>query len=639
MPTLGVSFPLHPDESLSGALFRVAGTAGYATTQQMIEFAGFSFTRLESIASKDPAVAGPAIAELLGVPLDEVVRHFHQNHPDGFFDFFGTRIRTKHRDITGRRVAPMALRQANYMRALWQLKPFSFDPHSLEMLLSNCPHCGKPLDYLRSLGVERCMACTDYEYGLPKPTIDFRDFPQPILAIEDREALDFVAGLIDPDPDVRASFAPNLDDELCSLTRGELFELTLALCCVADQDTSRSTTSIARPTTREDHARIFTPDALSAAGRAVMQWPGGFNQLCETARAGMAERGFFGAKAELGQIYALQVDRSLTQATRDVTRTAIARNMRETASTNMVRRVEFRGGIDLITTSAAAKKYGIRGKLFPRLARDGRVKVYRSLAKKGPVMFREDQIAEIAAIREDVEAVSSVGVRLGIPPSVVREIAKEGLLIPEGGPVLHLLVGKEYYRRSSVDRLISAIEVATKPNPGGSNYARLTKSMNALPPGSKPWVTVIKAILNGDLEVFQVEGRLNAVLIKLATRTQGELLDAVKGVVADASSPDRKVTRGEAAELLNSTTSMVASLAAFGALPRGIVTVGDVQRCAREYSFVPEIAARMKTSFKFVRARLAERNVHPAFAAGPDRGLVFSRMQVDAVLNAGAGND
>jgi hypothetical protein len=206
------------------------------------------------------------------------------------------------------------------------------------------------------------------------------------------------------------------------------------------------------------------------------------------------------------------------------------------------------------------------------------------------------------------------------------------LLTPEHGPVLHLLVGKEYYRRSSVDRLISAIEAATKPNPGGSNYARLTKSMNALPPGNKPWATVIKAVLNGDLDVFQIEGRLSATLIKLATRTQGELVEAVKDVVADASSPDRKVTQGEAAELLNSTTSMVVSLAAFGALPRGTLTIGDVRRCAREYSFVPEIAARMNTSLKFVRARLAERNVHPVFAAGADWGLVFSRVQVDAVL-------
>lgn len=432
MAALGVPFPLRPDESLSGALFRAAGVAGFTITQQMIEVAGFRYVRLESIASRNPVAAAPPIAELLGVGVEEVARHFHQDYPDGSCEFFGTRIRSRHRDITARRVAPTALRQANYMRALWQLKCFGFDPRSLEVLLSNCPRCGEPLRLIHSLGVEHCTACIDFEFGLPKPAVDLRDFPQPTLEVTDREALDFVVDLVDPDPDVRASFAPDLHDELRCLSRGEIFELVLAFCCVAEQDAARSTTSIARPTTREDYLRIFTPDALAAAGRIVMQWPQGFDRLCETARAGMLDRGgFFGAKAELGQIYSLQVDRSLTEATRAVAKAAIARNMCLTASTNQVRRVESRGRNDLITAQAAAEKYNIRRKVFPRLAGDARLEVHRTAAAKSPMLFRDDQIAEIAAIREDLEAVSSVGTRLGVPPSAVREIATAGALLQD----------------------------------------------------------------------------------------------------------------------------------------------------------------------------------------------------------------
>ena len=72
----------------------------------------------------------------------------------------------------------------------------------------------------------------------------------------------------------------------------------------------------------------------------------------------MADRGFFGAKAELGQIYAIQVDRSLSEQTRQVAKCAIRRNMELTAESHQVRRTEFRGRTDLITTQAASRKHG-----------------------------------------------------------------------------------------------------------------------------------------------------------------------------------------------------------------------------------------------------------------------------------------
>lgn len=635
MSTLGVRFPLKPDESLSGVLFRAAGEAGFLITQQMMDVAGFRHTRIETAAGKEPELAAKPKARLLGITATEVAGHFHQMHADGTCQWFGTKLRARHRDITLRRLAPMALRDANYLRAVWQLKCFPFDPRSLELLLEECPQCGSSLSFHRSLGVERCFACAEFdEFGLPAPTIDLRDFPQPMLEVKDREALNFVVDLIDPDPDVRAGFNPSLHDDLRGLTRGEIFELALALCCVAEQDTARSTTSVARPTSRDDHLRVFTPDKLAAAGRTVMRWPTGFDELCDAARSGLADRGFFGAKAELGQIYAIQVDKSLSEHTRQVAKKAIRRNMELTAGSHQVRRTEFRGRTDLITTQAASEKHGIRRKLFGRLARDPRLEVHRSAAAKGPVLFRDDQISEIAAIRDDLEAVSAVGVRLGIPPSAVRDLSEAKLIVREDGPVMHLMTGKEYYRRSSVDALIARINASTKPNRSTSKYVRLTKCMNALPPGDKPWSTVVTAILAGSLEVFQIDGRLEATLIKLATHTQGDFMEVVKDAVPSAVSPDRTVTQSEAAEILNTSTRMVSDLAALGAIPKTGLTYAAVERCAREYVFVPEISARIGVSPKLVRTVLGSRKIVPVFEVGPRYGLVFSRSQVDRQLLA-----
>ncbi|MGR3398422.1 MAG: hypothetical protein ACU0CL_05125, partial [Paracoccus sp. (in: a-proteobacteria)] len=505
MPTLPISLSVAADEHLAGALCRATAANGRRFPSEVLALVDIETLHPASIAATLDEMDAAAIAELLGTEVASLRRATHPIADDGRCLFFGTSIRTKHREGPVRRVSPRGLANAPYIRAMWQLRPIGFDPRTKELLISDCPVCGAGLGFSRTYGVCFCDRCArNDDLGFVQPAVDLRDFPQPLVEIEDMAALDFVTGLVDPDPTVRERFAPALDDDLTGLDRGEIFDLCMAIVGVLNQDPKRAVTSPAKPTTRSDYERLYTPERLAEAGRIIMGWRTGFDGLCERARATAHDRpGFYGIKSELGQVYALTVDRTLTENVRKVVREAVLRNMATSSADIAVRRTEHRGRTDLITSQQASDRFGIALKLFQRLAKTPELTHHRaSGTKKGPVLFAVDEIAALAALRGDLESASSVGLRLGIPNGAVSQLAQAGLIEKVTGPVLLTVVGKNQYRRSTVDALIRDIEAKIGSGATGSFHIRLSKAMYRMPAGEKPWVALVKAVLAGRLAVF-----------------------------------------------------------------------------------------------------------------------------------------
>jgi hypothetical protein len=635
---LSIETGMFADEHGPGAIARAAGANCYLFGSQIVSFAGISGTRAETLFGRSPADHAEAVATVIGAAPDVVRSAFHTPLGGGLCDFFGARIRIRDREVSRRRVAPGALRERPYIRAVWQLKPLSFDPDTRETLISSCPECGKALGFIRTEGIYNCEHCLGLnEWGLVTPLVDLRDYPQAVVEVEDEGALRFVTGLIDPDPDVRAEFKLSLHEELTGLDRGQLWNFTLALACVVEQDASRTATSIARPATAEQFATYYAPARLAAAGRILMSWPRGFDALCERARADTEERGHHGVKAELGQIYALAVNTSVDPEIRSIARSAINRNM---ASSDRVRRIEYRPSDDRVTTQAASERFGIHTRVLQKLAKDSRVTVFRAGSGTGPRLFVTQEIAALAELRDAIESVSSVALRLGIPSAAVRDLAGAGLIIPEDGPVVHMVLGKEYYLRASVDCLIERITAKVKPR-GCSEHLRLIRAMNRLPGGEKPWAALVEAILEGRLEVFPVEGRFSAVLIRLAVATFADFESALLHRRAIVEQPDT-VTRPEAASILGVTVGMVCGMIHSGRLhgpdkPGGPLAKEIVLEAARTHIFTSEVSRRLSTSTRRVRTALAEYDVHPVFELPKKRGLAFDRVQVERVIQNVAG--
>ncbi len=636
MPRLPIPLRIAEDEHLAGALCRVTVENGRRFPSEVLALVDIETLHPASIAASLDEADATALTGLLGTEVASLRRATHPIADDGRCLFFGTSIRTKHREGPVRRVSPRGLADAPYIRAMWQLRPIGFDPRTKELLLSDCPVCGATLGFSRTYGVCFCDRCAENdELGFVQPAVDLRDFPQPIVESGDMAALDFVTGLVDPDPAVRSLFSPVLDDDLTCLDRGEIFDLCMAIVGVLDQDPKRAVTSPAKPTTRADYERLFTPDRLAEAGRIILDWRSGFDGLCERARATSPERpGFYGIKAELGQVYALTVDRTLTENVRKVVREAVLRNMATSSAGVAVRRTEHRGRTDLITSQQAAQRFDIRLKLFQRLARAPELTHHRaSGTKKGPVLFVAEEIAALAALRADLESSSSVGLRLGIPNGAVAQLAQAGLIEKVTGPVLLTVIGKNQYRRSTVDALIRDIEAKIGSGPTGSFHIRLSKAMHRMPAGEKPWVPLVQAVLSGRLAVFEVEGRLSATLVKLAASPFEEVVAAVVGAAGTTDDVEPMVTRAEAADILGITVATVIGMIGADLLPEhgsGVCNLrrSDVVQVARTYISTAEASRIIGVGYRWVRGKLAEVGIQPVAELREHRGILYDREQV-----------
>lgn len=91
---------------------------------------------------------------------------------------------------------------------------------------------------------------------------------------------------------------------------------------------------------------------------------------------------------------------------------------------------------------------------------------------------------------------------MGVPSGAVAQLAEAGLIAKVTGPVLLTVVGKNQYRRFTVDALIRDIEAKAVSGPRGSFHIRLSKAMYRMPAGEKPWLALGQAVLEGRLAVF-----------------------------------------------------------------------------------------------------------------------------------------
>ena len=195
----------------------------YPMARYVLVQAGLERVKPEAVAMREPD-AVDELARVLGTDREGLVPLFHPTNGRGTIDFFGVTIRAIHRESKLRRVSPRALKLSPHVRAVWHLRPFSFDPATKERLLSECPVCSKPLGFSVTKGVAFCDHCVaPGRFGELWPSVDLRDFPQPLVEVEDLEALDFVTGLVDPEPAVRRVFKPALHGDLAAFDRGELF--------------------------------------------------------------------------------------------------------------------------------------------------------------------------------------------------------------------------------------------------------------------------------------------------------------------------------------------------------------------------------------------------------------------------------
>ncbi|MCW0190551.1 MAG: TniQ family protein [Rhodococcus sp.] len=622
-------------ESLLGLLARATHRNGFTGLMKVLSLADIAARSALVLPYIDPAEA-ERVAFVLKVPVGEILSRCHasasgESVDANRIDFFGIPLRARYRESTLRRVSPRALAISPHHRALHDLRPFSFCSETLEELLDACPVCHKPLGWFTTAGVAFCEHCID---GEGAPRVDLRDFPQPIVHINDEAALRFLTDLVNPVPSVREKALENVDRNLSGYGPGELFEFVILMARAVATPPSVDTLKLRNLRAREDF-EFLTPDLLAQVGRALMDWRSGFQTIADSMRALAPERpGHFGVAKELGALRLLARHQSVPQGIRNLLKQTITEDMERTADEPAApRRRALRHRDDLIDTQEAAARLGIKGGLVGKLARCGEIDVIRTEGRRSLMLFKASQIEEIRTVRRDMIDGLKAARQIALPLGALEALAEAGLIRRADGPALAIVAGKHQYRLSSLQELMTAIEHARQAGTGTEACRRFNAALRRLPAGEKPWVAIVRAVLTRELPVFGTDGSGGLFSRLLVEEARLRVLTEAAGVGVGIDVSDEPLAYREAAVYIGMSEPNVSWLVAAGLIDTTgshdrRITRDALARFNDEFLHTAEIARRLAIQPSQVKRTLAQRGIEPVCALRAGMRLIWRRADV-----------
>ncbi|MGO6941269.1 hypothetical protein [Rhizobium johnstonii] len=157
------------------------------------------------------------------------------------------------------------------MKAIWALKPLSFDPETREILLDRCPNCESYLGWESSCEpwfCENCMLSTSRHGEI----FDLRSVSMPVFEPTDPEALDYVAYMLDPVANDRRVRLPT-GSAFESMSAGDVFQLAVRIASTCQRNQKPMS------------GLQIEPGFIEIAGRAILSWPNLFLELVESTPA------------------------------------------------------------------------------------------------------------------------------------------------------------------------------------------------------------------------------------------------------------------------------------------------------------------------------------------------------------------
>lgn len=624
------STPAMPDESLIGWLARVGALNAHRSLSKSLRKVGVRTPCPESIL-RSRAVDADRVAFLLKADTAEVIARTHPFVGAAatvpMVDFFGIPVRSNYVSGGTRRVSPRALKASGHHRAVWTLQPLSFDPETMETLIHACPVCGGSLGWQRAAGVCFCDRCTGRDRS---PKVDLRDFPQPLVEVEDVEALRFVASLVDP---VRPAPLPSgfdLPECIRDLPRGDLFDLATLLAGVLQNDAAGSRDGYARRFNKNRDFIGLDPGFLATAGRAIINWPDGYFRIADMMRSTADRRSMiYGVQKELGPLYFTIKDFEGSEAMTTLFMATVEADLDRTDAHIPLLRSGKQRQSSRVTATEAAHLAGVKRGILSSLACTGMAKAE---IETGIIVFERAEIEAIVAERANLIDVFETTARLGVPRSALPDLVAGGLVerVTEG-PALHLVEGREHYRRPSLERLLAEMENAIRGDREKSDM-RLTLAASKSFVGHKPWRAIIDAIRSGDLDVRRDVNRKAGILNAMAVDPE-----ELEAVIARArppvpADPDETTNYIEASAYFGVREAAFPELTAIGLLPaydrvKLRLRRGDLDLFAKKYLFTDEIARRLGTT------PLRARNALDAAGVRPAATVIYGKVHVwDAAL-------
>ena len=539
------------------------------------------------------------LAELLGVPLDEVVRRFHPLHPDpsikGAVVWAGARMRRRSIEARARRVAPTALAISPHHRLEWTHRALSFCPYTFQHLISACPACGRDLGWVATKGLDRCERC---EASLV-------DAPAPMVPSNLHQRLTGPTGLISPDPAVRARSLDSLPEPFQAWDPGDVF----SALCELGVAWLRPEEGRGSPTARAltDGSYTFTPSDIAHGYALLQQWPHRRSQLLErlAEKAPTKPRGGVFSPVHLGvlgrHLAADQVGTPLQKLLSETVTQEFDRRRRvkeEAAAQRLKLEVKLVGSMGLVEACGA---FEISRPVLKKLVPNGRALIAARSRREGGVRFDVQELERTIHAYYSSASFGVVAQRLGVPRYCLHAFIRAGLLEPAEHPDVALMFGSPAVTARSFSSLRQRfVETAPASRFSYTLGAHLRRRFDP-----EVWAEAFRLTLSRDLPIcynYDDQGERRHHIIDW-TLIDGEELyarlpeDRVRNCPREA-----RLTAQEAGRLLGVSGAHLPELFELGVLraerqgQRWSLTLGDVMDFHGRYVTGSEYSQRMQIS-------------------------------------------
>lgn len=634
-----------PDENLAGLVARAAGANIYPHAHNILSLAGLGTIRPETLPGKDVGTAHE-LARVLGTSAAALEPLYYPKLDARQIGFFGTAIRKSHIETRKRRLSPRSLKDKAYIKAIWNIRPLTFDPTTRETLIWQCPVCSKTLGFSITWSIEHCEHCVGPDtYGLPGSLVDLRDFPQPLLEVNDSEALDFVVGLIDPATNHKT--ARSMHEDLAGLSRGELFETALAIAdaIVAEEQGIQVNSAKGRFVNDKVH-----PQALAKAGRCLLNWPKAFDDLCadQSARA-TSRTGEWGLDKEFGAIARLRHDPHLSEAVRE----AFARrlnvamvNLRphEAVPRKTTRALDHGAYIGVRQLLRVAP---ITSRTTTKLSQHpGMIKIRSSTDPMAPVLFDTQQVAKVVTHFLDLVGEVNVSTTLGLPPDAVRDLAEWGIIdvptSPSRGVAVDVAGGGRHLSKQITDQLVEAVlhDVSFQKPPKG--FIPFSDAMLMFPAGRRPWLPVLMAIFYNRVDAVlrhnmaskaKVKNLFGSISLRGIEQQRERILQEHKDAVVHDIGRVSAVAANLMLGIYNHHVFMaIAGEKLIDVDSSGAADYRSVLDFASRFIFANEAAVRSRVNPRAFGAWAEAHHLKPAYSFPVKGGLIYDRSAVEPWL-------
>jgi hypothetical protein len=246
------------------------------------------------------------------------------------------------------------------------------------------------------------------------------------------------------------------------------------------------------------------------------------------------------------------------------------------------------------------------------------------------VLFRAEEIDAIHIVRRDMIDARGAARLLGLPLRALAALAEAGMIRRVDGPALALVTDRIHFRLGTLHNLLAATEQACRAASDDS-WQRLGAALRLLPPGEKPWVALVQALLGGRLPAKADAGR-NGLFARLLV-PMGQLSALVETLTAGTGGLTAVLSYREAAAVIGLSIPNVSWLVAAGLITTTgehsrRITSASLIRFNDEYVATREIARHLGIQPSQVRKCLSIKGIEPVYALRDGMRLIWRRGDV-----------